>query len=169
MGQAYQVIDKGAPETTGGISLTKTLNTHSSKSEITVRLIEQILNLPANTQRNLLKDLENENTKISKKHQKKLKNHAKELRKHPRKTSLIATDCSTNDVSFINFIKDISNGGVFIESNAPFYIGQEIKMNFSLPEVKDTIAVGGKVVRVNSHGIGVKFINGDINKLDIKV
>ena len=167
MGQTYQEIDNGAPETTGGISLTKTLKKHSSKSETTIRLIEQILNLPANAQQNLLKDLENENAK--KKHPEKLKKHSKELRKHPRKASLIATDCSTHDVCFINFIQDISNGGVFIESNAPFYIGQEIKMNFSLPEVEDTIAVGGEIVRVDSQGIGVKFIKGDINKLDIKV
>ena len=167
MGQTYQEIDNGAPETAGGMSLTKILKKNSSKSETTVRLIEQILNLPANAQRNLLKDLENENAK--KKHPEKPKKHSKELRKHPRKTSLIATDCSTHDVCFINFIQDISNGGVFIETNAPFYIGQEIKMNFSLPKVKDTIAVGGEIVRVDSEGIGVKFISGDINKLDVKV
>ena len=43
----------------------------------------------------------------------------------------------------------------------------EIKMNFSLPEIEDNISVGGNVVRVDSEGIGVKFISGDVHKLDI--
>ena len=61
----------------------------------------------------------------------------------------------------------ISNGGVFIETNGPFYAGQGLKLNFSLPEVESPISIGGEVVRVDSRGIGVKFISGDIHKLDI--
>lgn len=169
MAKAYREIDNEVQEKPGEDSLTKTRETHSNKSEVTVRLIEHILNLPTGTQRNLLKDLEKKHIKIDKADSTEPEKPFKEMRKHPRKTSLIATDCTTNEVCFINFIKDISNGGVFIETNAPFYIGQKIKMKFSLPQVDDTIVVGGEVIRVDSLGIGVKFIEGDIHKLDLKV
>jgi Tfp pilus assembly protein PilZ len=123
------------------------------KSEVTARLIELIRDMSEAVQRNLLKELQNK--------------HTGEKRTYSRKTSLIAIDCSTHDVCLTNFIQDISSGGVFIETNAPLYVGQELKMNFSLPEVENPISIGGEVVRVDSHGIGVKFISGDVHKLDI--
>ena len=87
--------------------------------------------------------------------------HAKlsNKRQHPRMTSLIAVDCETHEVSFTNFIKDISNGGVFIETDAPFYVGQQIIMDFALPNCKlhRSIAVKSEIVRIDSRGIGVKF------------
>ena len=132
----------------------------SDKSEITVRLIELILYMPEADQLSLLKNLQN-------KHTVEKRMHSEEMRTHSRKTSLIAADCSTDDVCFMNFIQNISNGGVFIETNAPFYVGQGLKLNFSLPEVEMPISIGGEVVRVDSRGIGVKFISGDIHKLDI--
>ena len=116
----------------------------------------------------MLKDLESalsEKKDISK--NKKLS--AQNMRAHPRRTSLIAVDCLTNDVCFTNFIHDISNGGVFIETKAPFYVGQKIALNFTLPEIESPLSVGGKVIRVNSNGIGVKFIEGDVHKLDIRL
>lgn len=100
--------------------------------------------------------------------EKRQQNKLAEKRDHPRISSLIAVDCSTHDSSFINFIQDISNGGVFIETDAPFYISQEIIMNFSLPKEKNSITVKGKVVRVDSKGIGVKFIDEDTDELNIK-
>ncbi len=168
MAETNQVRDRATQEMTDRIPFVKTTNSQPTKTEITVRLIENILKMPETAQRNLLKDLEKVHLKFKNEHPKKKKEPFKNVRKHPRKTSLIAADCSTHDVCFINFIKDISNGGVFIETNAPFYVNQEIKLTFSLPEVKDNIVVGGEVVRVDQHGIGVKFIHGNIAKLDIK-
>ncbi len=130
------------------------------KNEVTVRLIELIIDMSEVVQRNMLKELQNKHTEEKTK-------HFEEMRAHSRKTSFIAADCFTNDVCFNNFIQDISNGGVFIETNAPFYVGQELKMNFSLPEVEIPISIGGEVIRVDSRGIGVKFISGDVHKLDI--
>ena len=132
----------------------------SGKSETTVRLIELILNMSEADQQNMLKKMQN-------KHTVEKRAHPEEMRIHSRKTSFIAADCATNNICFMNFIQDISNGGVFIETNAPFYIGQELKMNFSLPEVETPISIGGEVIRVDSHGIGVKFISGDVHQLDI--
>jgi hypothetical protein len=80
-----------------------------------------------------------------------------ELREHPRESSFIPAECVSDGVSFTDFIQNISNGGVFIQTDADFYIGQQITMTFSLPKVDKDITVSGKVVRFDSQGIGVKF------------
>jgi hypothetical protein len=40
-------------------------------------------------------------------------------------------------------------------------------MNFSLPKVEIPISIVGEVIRIDSQGIGVKFVSGDVHKLDI--
>ena len=65
--------------------------------------------------------------------------------------------CSWGVINFIYFIQNISNDGVFIQTDGNFHIGQQIIMNFSLLKVEKDITVSGKVVRVDSRGIGMKF------------
>lgn len=137
------------------------------KYRVTVRLIEILLDMPEEDQRNMLKILESDLAQKQDVPENK-KTSPKDFREHPRKTSLIAVDCSTHDICFTNFIHDISNGGVFIETHAPFYVGQKIALNFSLPEPEGPISIGSEVIRINSNGIGVKFIEGDVHKIDIK-
>jgi Tfp pilus assembly protein PilZ len=134
---------------------------HLSKDRVTVRLIELILNMAEAEQRNLLQELEIRHPGMKRK-------RPREQRKHSRKTSLIAVECRTNDALFTDFIQNISNGGVFIETDAPFYIDQEIILNFSLSNVENAIIVRGKVVRVDPKGIGVKFIRGDVNEPELE-
>jgi len=116
------------------------------KSESRKHLSVLIPNLSVTKRLKLLKKLENW-------HRSKLA----ELREHPRKSSFISTECLSDGVSFTDFIQNISNGGVFIQTDANFYIGQQITMTFSLPKVEKDITVSGKVVRCDSQGIGVKF------------
>jgi tRNA U34 2-thiouridine synthase MnmA/TrmU len=81
-----------------------------------------------------------------------------EMREHPRKTSLIPVECSSSDgVCFTDFIQDISDGGVLIQTNGNFFAGQQITLTFSHPKAEKDITVRGEVVRVDSEGIGVKF------------
>ena len=80
-----------------------------------------------------------------------------ELREFPRKPFSFPVEHTSNGVNFIYFIQNISNDGVFIQTDGNFHIGQQIIMNFSLFKVDQDIAVSGKVVRVDSRGIGVKF------------
>jgi Tfp pilus assembly protein PilZ len=144
-------------------------NQEWDKNEVTVRLVELILNMPDTERLDLLKGLQDRI--FSEKTETSDQTHMpyEDMREHPRKTSLIAVDCKTHDVRFTNFINDISNGGVFIETNAHFYEGQQLKMNFSLAEADTPITVNGKVVRVNSQGIGVQFIDGDVDRVNVKV
>ncbi len=144
-----------------------TPNEPSDQHETTVRLIKILLDMPEKDQRHMLKALECERAQKQDVAANK-KSSPKNLRKHPRKTSLIAVDCSTHDTCFTNFINDISSGGVFIETHAPFYLGQKIALNFSLPEDEDPILIGGEVVRVDAKGIGVKFTERDIHKIIIR-
>jgi Tfp pilus assembly protein PilZ len=80
-----------------------------------------------------------------------------ELREYPRNPFSMPVEHSTNNVRFIYFIQNISDDGVFIQTGGNFHIGQQIIMKFSLPEIQKDITVSGKVVRIDSRGIGVKF------------
>jgi Tfp pilus assembly protein PilZ len=53
--------------------------------------------------------------------------------------------------------QNISNSGVFIQTDFSFHIDQQITMMLSPPKSEKDITVGGRIVRVNSMGIGVKF------------
>jgi len=126
--------------------LHSTLNANLPKSEGRKHLSVLISNLSVTKKLELLKKLANW-------HQSKIA----EFREHLRKSSLIPAECLSDGVSFTDFIQNISNGGVFIQTEADFYVGQQITMTFSLPKVEKDITVRGKVVRFDSQGIGVKF------------
>jgi Tfp pilus assembly protein PilZ len=96
--------------------------------------------------RQLLKDLEN---------WQKSKN---EKRKNPRRSTLIdITYSSDKRRVFEDFVRNISDGGLYIETNLVSELGQQLNMTFSHPETGNPIKVLGKIVRVDSKGIGVKF------------
>ena len=56
-----------------------------------------------------------------------------------------------------DFIKDISSGGVFIKTNMPFSVGQDVSLAFQIPKQQEHIKMTGKIVRITDEGIGVKF------------
>ncbi|MBD3271836.1 MAG: hypothetical protein GF384_04770 [Elusimicrobia bacterium] len=58
---------------------------------------------------------------------------------------------------------DISLGGIFLETEVPFKIGDTIHLKFALPEHDNDMRLTGKVVRIREKnatlvpGIGVEF------------
>jgi hypothetical protein len=81
-----------------------------------------------------------------------------EKRKYPRKTALIdITYSSDKKRVFEDFVRNISSGGLYIETNLVSELGQQLHMTFSHPDSGDPIKVSGKIVRVDSGGIGVRF------------
>jgi len=80
-----------------------------------------------------------------------------ELRGYPRKSLTIPVELSKNGFTFVCLTQNISHSGVFIQTDFSFYIDQQITMILSPPKIKKDITVGGKIVRVDSKGIGVKF------------
>jgi hypothetical protein len=81
-----------------------------------------------------------------------------EKRKYPRKTALIdITYSSGKRRIFEDFVRNVSAGGVYITTNLVSEIGQKLTMTFSHPNSGDPIKISGKIVRVDSGGIGVRF------------
>ena len=80
-----------------------------------------------------------------------------ELREFPRRPFSEPVEVSTNGFTYMCFIQNLSHGGVFIHTDFSFKIDQEITMTFSLSTAENDLTVRGKVVRVDSQGIGVKF------------
>ncbi len=59
--------------------------------------------------------------------------------------------------AYEDFLIDISAGGLFIETNAIFSVGQQISLTFPLPGYQSYIKVTGIVVRTTGRGVGVMF------------
>jgi len=118
-----------------------------NESMITARLIKLIKKMPEDEQKTLLKELKEK--------------PFEGRRKHKRKSFIMAVDYSTQDHIYKDFIQDISAGGVFIQTNMPFTVGQVVSLTFPLPNYQKHIKVIGEVVRTSQLGIGVKFKTTD--------
>jgi Tfp pilus assembly protein PilZ len=92
----------------------------------------------------------------------------KQKRKHERKAFLTTLDYSTESGSYRDFIKDISIGGVFIETRTPFSFGEGISMTFLLPEHEKKLKIHGEITRIDEQGIGVKFKASQVQKEIVK-
>ena len=122
--------------------MTKTEN-NFDEVDITSRLLNLMLDMPVELKIRLIKILD------------KWENEGS--RKHQRKPWVIPIGYATDDQAFKDVIKDISKGGVFIETKKSFTVGQTITMNFRLSKSHKLIQATGEIVRSNSQGIGIKF------------
>jgi hypothetical protein len=116
------------------------------RNEVRAFIFEIINEMSDTEMRQLLKDLE------------KWQKSKNEKRKYPRRSTLIDINYSSDQRRiFEDFVRNISAGGLFIETNLLSEIGQKLTMTFSHPNSGEPIKVSGKIVRVDSGGIGVKF------------
>ncbi len=99
--------------------------------------------------------------KMSEEQQEELLNllewNPEEQRKYPRKPYFMNVDYATNDQVFRDFIQNLSDGGVFIETRKLFCVGKEITLVFPLPGCRKPVKIKGEIVRSGFHGIGVRF------------
>jgi len=109
------------------------------------KLFQIILNLPEDKQSVLLKYAENLLTK--------------EMRAFIRKSCSIPVSYSTYDRVYTNIIKNISQKGVFIETQRPLFVGEELILSFSMAGLDKPLKVNGEIVQVYRSGIGVEFKN----------
>jgi hypothetical protein len=133
-----------------------------SPKEINARIFEIFSNMSENENRKFLSILiskipEEKGRELLKKLEGWVKSKDIDFREHPRKYTSVLVEILSDGVIFTEFIQDISNGGVFIQTDGNFYLYQKITMTFSLPKGKKDITVSGKVVRVDSQGISVQF------------
>jgi len=65
---------------------------------------------------------------------------------------------STQDRQYRALCKDISNGGLFIQTSEIFQLGQLVTLDIPFSNGKESIKVAAEIVRVNPDGIGLKFL-----------
>jgi len=83
----------------------------------------------------------------------------KERRAFIRKTCSIPVSYATYDRVYTNTIKNISQKGVFIETQRPLFVGEELIISFSMAGFGKPLKVKGEIVQVSRSGIGVEFKN----------
>jgi Tfp pilus assembly protein PilZ len=79
------------------------------------------------------------------------------MRENPRKPCLINAKYRVQNKDFKSYILDISIGGVFIETNEKFTIGQKVELNFSLPNHSKPFKLAGTISWGSPRGFGMKF------------
>ena len=109
------------------------------------KLFQIILNLPEEKQSVLLQYAEDLLTK--------------ERRAFIRKSCSIPVSYATYDRVYTNIIKNISQKGVFVETQRPLFVGEELILSFSMAGFGKPLKVKGEIVQVNRSGIGVEFKN----------
>jgi Tfp pilus assembly protein PilZ len=114
-----------------------------NESSVTARLLKLAKKMSEDEQLTLLRELEETLLKGS--------------RKHEREPFFMVVDYSTEDRIYKDYIKDISAGGIFIETRMPFSVGQELSLPFPLPNYQKYIKITGELIRITPQGIGVKF------------
>ena len=94
----------------------------------------------------------------------------KNQRKYPRKGYKLKIGLNTQHNFYTGFTGNISEGGVFIATEAPLEIGSVVSLSFKLPNAPNEINVDGEVRwikersatdRHTSPGMGIHFINLD--------
>ncbi len=117
--------------------------TPDKNDDITEHLITKIRNMSYDQKQALLKILEDEKSSNQRKHE---------------RTPSNVTAMFTSSVCFgEEYIRDISLGGVFIETTEHFEIGQSLKLAIPVMNEERYINVTGKIVRVSPAGIGIEF------------
>lgn len=80
----------------------------------------------------------------------------KNKRKHRRFDCLVAVDYDISDWTYHCFLRDISLGGAYVESDHPIDVQQKITLTISAPDIPHC-SIEGVVVRRDDKGIGIRF------------
>lgn len=113
------------------------------KNEVRAFLFEIIDKMSEREMRELLKELE--------------ERQSKERRSCRRKDFPTMVDYNVSDRYYRDFIQNISERGVFIKTTETFSKGQETLMTFMSPDYQKPFKIKGEIVRVHPDGIGVAF------------
>ena len=79
------------------------------------------------------------------------------MRKHDRYDCLVGVDYDISEWIYQCYMRDISEGGAYIETEQAIKVGQRLVMSLSSPVLERSCAINGTVVRRDPGGIGVRF------------
>ena len=82
---------------------------------------------------------------------------SKEKRSGIRKPCWIPINYAAYDRVFSNHIKNISPNGLFIATQRPLFVGDEIVMTFRLEGFDKPFKVRGEIAHATRSGVGVEF------------
>ena len=82
-----------------------------------------------------------------------------DLRRFTRKTFRRATIFACQNRYYAGLTKNISKGGIFIETRNPFAIGQIITLVISRTKIEKGVMLKGEVVHLRPEGFGLKFLS----------
>jgi c-di-GMP-binding flagellar brake protein YcgR len=86
-------------------------------------------------------------------------------RHHPRKSFRLCVTMSHDRTTGKHQARDISLGGIFVETTEKLQPGQEVRLSIPFTNQDCHLKMNGKVVRVTEDGVGVQF---DIYAIDIE-
>lgn len=89
------------------------------------------------------------------------------LRKHDRFECYVAVDYDIIDWRYQSFLKDISLGGAYIETEQPVKEGQKIILTLTHPKLEYSCSIIGEVVRQDKKGIGVRFEDVGLHQMKV--
>lgn len=68
----------------------------------------------------------------------------------------VIASCKTINSEFEASIQDISSSGIFIKTDKPLSIGQEVALTFKFPDSQHTFAATGNITRVSNSGAAME-------------
>lgn len=95
----------------------------------------------------------------------------KERRARPRALIRVLVDYESSGTYLYDYSNDLSEGGLFIETEQPLQKGSKLNLRFTLPNLDKVFEITGKVAWVNQvpkhdskpvkgrPGMGVQFVN----------
>ncbi len=86
-------------------------------------------------------------------------------RYHPRKSFRLYVTMSHGHITGKHLSRDISLGGIFVETTEKLTPGQEVKLSIPFTNQDCHFRITGKVVRITEDGVGVEF---DIYAFDVE-
>jgi hypothetical protein len=130
------------------VGLIESQNRDIDEIEVTSRLLNMILEMNLEQQLDLLKQLDATGYDGARRH----------VRTYLKKPWAVFFDPETDKAPFVDFIKDISRCGMFIETSRSFSVGEKIKVKFEVPSSRKIYKILGEIVRCREKGLGIKFI-----------
>ena len=91
-----------------------------------------------------------------------------ERRKYPRIRLIAKVQLAAGGQSHYFYSRDLSAGGIFLETEHAYPEGTRLELEFALPEIADKISLKGEVVRIERPetrqvgavpGMGIRFLN----------
>jgi Tfp pilus assembly protein PilZ len=124
------------------------LDEYRPQKDVILRIMERVLNMSDEQRLDLLYKLEKEPQ------QELTLGERNEIRKtYDQKISFFI-----QNRRYRALCKDISSGGIFIQTSEVFHLGQIVTLDIPFSNGDQSIQVPAEIVRIDTEGIGLKFM-----------